>query len=50
MGCNGVRVNDAASLDGAISEAAGSRLPTVIDVKTSLDVTFRDVTSPLANY
>ena len=48
MGCNGVRITDPADLAGAISDAAASSLPTVIDVITSLDVSFRDVTSPLA--
>jgi acetolactate synthase-1/2/3 large subunit len=49
MGCNGVRVTDPAELAGAIEAAARSDLPSVIDVVTSLDVSFRDVTSPLAN-
>jgi len=49
MGCRGVRVTDPADLAGAISEAATSNLRTVIDVVTSLKVSFRDVTSPLAN-
>ena len=48
MGCNGVRVTDPAQLAQAISEAAKSDVPTVLDVVTSLDVSFRDVTSPLA--
>src|SRR5580693_9476485 len=48
MGCRGVRVTDPAGLAGAITEAAKSDLPTVIDVVTSLEVSFRDVTSPLA--
>jgi acetolactate synthase-1/2/3 large subunit len=48
MGCNGVRVTDPAELAGAIREAASGKTPTVIDVVTSLDVSFRDVTSPLA--
>ncbi|MDB5480253.1 MAG: hypothetical protein JWO83_1306 [Caulobacteraceae bacterium] len=49
MGCNGVRVTDPADLAGAIQAATRSDLPTVIDVVTSLDVSFRDVTSPLAD-
>jgi acetolactate synthase-1/2/3 large subunit len=48
MGCNGVRVTDPKDLAGAIAEAVRAELPTVIDVVTSLDVSFRDVTSPLA--
>jgi len=48
MGCNGVRVTDPAELAGAIREAASGKTPTVIDVVTSLEVSFRDVTSPLA--
>jgi len=49
IGCNGVRVSDPADLAEAIQAAVRSDLPTVIDVVTSLDVSFRDVTSPLAN-
>jgi acetolactate synthase-1/2/3 large subunit len=49
MGCNGVRVTDPADIAGAIQTATRSDLPTVIDVVTSLDVSFRDVTSPLAS-
>jgi acetolactate synthase-1/2/3 large subunit len=48
MGCDGVRITDPADLAGAIEAAARSDRPTVIDVVTSLDVSFRDVTSPLA--
>lgn len=48
MGCNGVRVTDPAELGPALRRAIGSREPTVIDVRTSLEVTFRDITSPLA--
>jgi acetolactate synthase-1/2/3 large subunit len=48
MGCNGVRVTDPAHLGEAIAEAVRADIPTVIDVVTSLDVSFRDVTSPLA--
>ena len=48
MGCNGVRITDPAQLAQAISEAAKSDIPTVLDVVTSLEVSFRDVTSPLA--
>lgn len=48
MGCNGVRVQDAEALEQALREAATATRPTVIDVETSLDVTFRDVTSPYA--
>ena len=48
MGCNGVRVTDANDLGPAIADAVRAETPTVIDVVTSLDVSFRDVTSPLA--
>ena len=48
MGCNGVRVTEPAQLAPALREALGARIPTVIDVRTSLSVTFADVTSPLA--
>ena len=49
MGCRGERVTDPADLARAIDEAVKSDLPTVIDVVTSLEVSFRDVTSPLAS-
>lgn len=48
MGCHGIRVTDPAILESAIAEAMASGKPTVIDVVTSLEVSFRDVTSPLA--
>ncbi|MGE4049217.1 MAG: thiamine pyrophosphate-binding protein, partial [Acetobacteraceae bacterium] len=48
MGCNGVRVTDPSELAPALRQAMASRIPSVIDVRTSLDVTFRDITSPLA--
>ncbi len=48
MGCRGVRIEDPADLAGAITEALPSPVPTVIDVITSLETTFADITSPLA--
>ena len=33
----------------ALHEALAARVPTVIDVRTSLAVSFADITSPLAN-
>ena len=49
MGCRGTRVEDPAALAPALQEALGARVPTVIDVRTSLAVSFADITSPLAN-
>lgn len=49
MGCEGVRITDPSELGPAIKRAIAARVPTVIDVRTSLDVTFRDITSPLAS-
>src|SRR6266403_157107 len=49
MGCRGVRVEDPAALGPALQEAIASRVPTVIDVITSLKVSFADITSPLAH-
>jgi acetolactate synthase-1/2/3 large subunit len=49
MGCRGVRVEDPAALGPALQEAMVARVPTVIDVMTSLKVSFADITSPLAN-
>jgi acetolactate synthase I/II/III large subunit len=48
MGCRGVRVEEPAALGPALQEAIASRTPTVIDVLTSLKVSFADITSPLA--
>jgi acetolactate synthase-1/2/3 large subunit len=48
MGCRGVRVENPAALGPALREALAARAPTVIDVMTSLEVTFADVTSQLA--
>jgi acetolactate synthase I/II/III large subunit len=48
MGCRGVRVTDPAALGPALREALAARAPTVIDVMTSLEVTFADITSQLA--
>jgi len=49
MGCRGVRVEDPEALGPALQEALSSKTPTVIDVMTSLKVSFADITSPLAN-
>ena len=49
MGCRGVRIEEPAALGPALQEAIASRVPTVIDVITSLKVSFADITSPLAN-
>jgi acetolactate synthase-1/2/3 large subunit len=48
MGCRGVRVTDPAALGPALREALAARAPSVIDVMTSLEVTFADITSQLA--
>jgi acetolactate synthase I/II/III large subunit len=48
MGCRGVRVEDPADLAPAFAEALRARVPSVIDVRTSLAVSFADITSPLA--
>ena len=48
MGCRGVRVTDPAEMGPALREALAARAPTVIDVMTSLEVTFADITSQLA--
>ncbi|MFL5254913.1 MAG: thiamine pyrophosphate-binding protein [Rhodopila sp.] len=47
MGCNGIRVTEPAELRPALEAALKARLPTVIDVRTSMEVTFADITSPL---
>ncbi len=48
MGCRGVRITDPAGFGPALQEALAARTPTVIDVMTSLKVTFADITSQLA--
>jgi acetolactate synthase-1/2/3 large subunit len=48
MGCKGVRVEEPGGLKPALQEALAARQPTVIDVRTSLKVTFADITSQLA--
>jgi acetolactate synthase I/II/III large subunit len=48
MGCNGVRVTEPAELGTALRAAMSARVPTVIDVRTSLAQSFADITSPLA--
>ena len=48
MGCNGIRVTQPEQLEPALKQAIASGKPTVIDVVTSLSVSYRDVTSPLA--
>jgi acetolactate synthase-1/2/3 large subunit len=48
MGCNGVRVTEPAALAPALREAIAARIPSVIDVQTSLAQSFADITSPLA--
>jgi acetolactate synthase-1/2/3 large subunit len=48
MGCNGVRVTEPAALRPAIEAALRARTPSIIDVRTSMDVSFADITSPLA--
>jgi acetolactate synthase-1/2/3 large subunit len=48
MGCEGVRVTEPSALAPALAAALKTRVPTVIDVRTSMDVSFADITSPLA--
>jgi acetolactate synthase I/II/III large subunit len=49
MGCDGIRVEEPRQLGPALQRALGAANPTVIDVVTSIDETFRRVTSPLAS-
>ncbi|MCP5181988.1 MAG: thiamine pyrophosphate-binding protein [Pseudomonadales bacterium] len=48
MHCHGIRVERPEDLEPALREALASGRPTVVDVVTSLKVSYRDVTSPLA--
>ena len=47
IGCRGIRVERAEAIGPALNEALGWGAPTVVDVATSLRLSFRDVTSPL---
>jgi len=47
IGCRGIRVERAESIEPALHEALDGAAPTVVDVVTSLRPSFRDVTSPL---
>jgi acetolactate synthase-1/2/3 large subunit len=48
MGCNGIRVEKPGDIGPALKAAFASGRPTVVDVVTSFEPSFRDVTSPLA--
>jgi acetolactate synthase I/II/III large subunit len=48
MGCRGVRIEEPAAIAPALAEALTNRAATVLDVRTSLAVTFADITSQLA--
>jgi acetolactate synthase I/II/III large subunit len=50
MGCEGIRVERPGDLSGAMAQAIASDRPTVVDVVTSGDPTFRDVQTPLTQY
>jgi acetolactate synthase I/II/III large subunit len=48
MGCRGERIEEPAAIAPALGRALATRAPTVLDVRTSLAVTFADITSQLA--
>ncbi|HUK58749.1 MAG TPA: thiamine pyrophosphate-binding protein [Stellaceae bacterium] len=48
MGCRATRIDDPDTLGSALREAIAARVPTVLDVRTSLATSFADITSPLA--
>jgi len=50
MGCEGIRVERPEDLPSALAGAITSGRPTVVDVVTSSEYTFKDVTSPLTSY
>jgi acetolactate synthase-1/2/3 large subunit len=50
MGCEGFRVERPEQLADALRGAVTSGRPAVVDVVTSAELTFRDVTSPLTAY
>lgn len=48
MGCHGIRIDDAGQLASALRDAAAERTtPTVLDVRISMETSFKDITSPL---
>ncbi len=49
MGVNGIRVESPDRIADALTEALATEKPTVVDVVTSFEPSFRDVTSPLAH-
>ena len=48
MGVDGIRVTRPEDVGPALRKALASGQPTVVDVVTSFEPSFRDVTSPLA--
>jgi acetolactate synthase-1/2/3 large subunit len=48
MGCHGTRVEEPGQLADALTGALAADVPTVLDVRTSLEISFEDVLSPLA--
>jgi acetolactate synthase-1/2/3 large subunit len=50
MGCEAYRVEDPGDIVPSVTKALACGRPAVVEVITSLDATFRDVTSPLAAY
>ncbi len=48
MGCEAFRVEDPADITQTVNKALACGKPAVVEVITSLDATFRDVSSPLA--
>ncbi len=48
IGCHGISVQDPEELAGAFAAAFEHRIPTVIDIETSLETSFSDLTSEYA--
>ena len=48
MGCAGFRAETAAQLAAALQEALAGGRPAVVDVAAALDISYRDILSPLA--
>ncbi len=48
IGCRGIRVEEPGQLAGALKDALAGDIPTVLDVRTSLEISFEDILSPLA--
>jgi acetolactate synthase-1/2/3 large subunit len=50
MGCRGVRISDPRKIEPELLSALSAKMPAVLDIVTSHDISFLDITSQLAKY